>query len=445
LLGPLAVRDFRLLWIGESISLLGDQCYLVALPWLALQLTGSGLALGTVMMAAAIPRAVFMLLGGALSDRFSPRTLMLASNAVRALLTTIITALILTGAVRLWHLYILSVAFGVVDAFFYPAFRAFIPKLLDEESLQAGNSLTQGSLQLSLMAGPAPAGYLISAFGIAMAFGFDAATFAVATFTLWLMKTGRGTISPQTPPGPQTKAAGGILSLIGEGLRYSWNNPVIRAIIFMIAAINFSFAGPFIIGLASLADRRFEAGPEAYGTMLSAWGAGALLGTLLAGVAGRTRRRGLLFTGMTVGLGAGLVMIGVIRGDRAYGARKRVCQRRYVVVASNEHGTGHAGQGDEPADVCRRGACAHVFCHSGRARRLEHHGDVRIRRLDHTADCGPLDIEQAFAHARLSPANKMEGVMKNHVAALMTILTACLLAQVSYFWLPVFTFCLPSA
>jgi MFS family permease len=312
LLGPLAVRDFRLLWIGESISLLGDQCYLVALPWLALQLTGSGLALGTVMMAAAIPRAVFMLLGGALSDRFSPRTLLLASNAVRALLTTMITALILTGAVRLWHLYILSVAFGVVDAFFYPAFRAFIPRLLDEESLQAGNSLTQGSLQLSLMAGPAPAGYLISAFGIATAFGFDAATFAVATFMLWLMKTGRETINPQPLPGPQAKAAGGILSLIGEGVRYSWKNPVIRAIIFMIAAINFSFAGPFIIGLASLADRRFEAGPEAYGTMLSAWGAGALLGTLLAGVAGRTRHRGLLFTGMTVGLGAGLVMLGVI-------------------------------------------------------------------------------------------------------------------------------------
>jgi MFS family permease len=312
LLGPLAVRDFRLLWIGESISLLGDQCYLVALPWLALQLTGSGLALGTVMMSAAIPRAAFMLLGGALSDRFSPRSLMLVSNAVRALLTIVITALILTGAVRLWHLYILSVIFGTVDAFFYPAFRAFIPRLLDEESLQAGNSLTQGSLQLSLMAGPAPAGYLISSLGIAAAFGFDAATFAVATFTLWLMKTGRESIKPDRSGGAQAKAAGGIASLIGEGLRYSWKNPVIRAMLFMIAAINLSFAGPFIIGLASLADMRFQAGPEAYGTMLSAWGGGALLGTLAAGVAGRTRRRGLLFTGMTVGLGAGLILIGVI-------------------------------------------------------------------------------------------------------------------------------------
>jgi MFS family permease len=312
LLGPLAVRDFRLLFIGESVSLLGDQCYLVALPWLALQLTGSGLALGTVMMAAAIPRAVFMLVGGALSDRFSPRSLMLLSNAVRALLTAIITALILTGAVRLWHLYVLSAIFGVVDAFFYPAFRAFIPRLLDENKLQAGNSLTQGSVQLSLLAGPAPAGYLIKSLGIAAAFGVDAVTFAVATTTLWLMKTGRRTEKSQTQGDARKSTAGSIVSLIGEGLRYSWKNPVIRAIIFMIAAINFSFAGPFIIGLAALANRRFQAGPEAYGMMLSAWGAGALLGALAAGMVGRVRRRGLLFTGMSVGLGAGLILLGVI-------------------------------------------------------------------------------------------------------------------------------------
>ncbi|HWP42353.1 MAG TPA: MFS transporter [Blastocatellia bacterium] len=313
LLGPLAVRDFRLLWVGESISLIGDQFYIVALPWLTLQLTGSGLALGTVMMAAAVPRAVFMLVGGALSDRFSPRSLMLVSNLMRGLLATVITALILTGAIRLWHLYVLSVAFGVVDAFFYPAFRAIIPKVLDADDLQAGNSLTQGSLQLSLMVGPAPAGYIISSLGIAAAFGIDAATFAFSTLMLWLMRTGRRTGGAQSQDVTQPGPAGGIITLIGDGLRFSWKNPVIRAIILMIAAINFSFAGPFLVGLASLADKRFQAGPEAYGTMFSAWGAGALVGTLAAGFAGRMRRRGILFAGMTMGLGAGLVLLGVIQ------------------------------------------------------------------------------------------------------------------------------------
>lgn len=78
LLRPLRIRDFRLLFTGETVSVLGDQFHFVALTWLALQLTGSGLALGTVLMTAAIPRAVFMLVGGAFSDRFSPRNLMLA-------------------------------------------------------------------------------------------------------------------------------------------------------------------------------------------------------------------------------------------------------------------------------------------------------------------------------------------------------------------------------
>src|SRR6059058_2030972 len=86
LMSAVRVRDFRLVWAGESISLLGDQFYMVALPWLTLQLTGSGLALGAVAAAGGIPRAIFMLLGGAMTDRFSPRNVMFVSNALRVIL-----------------------------------------------------------------------------------------------------------------------------------------------------------------------------------------------------------------------------------------------------------------------------------------------------------------------------------------------------------------------
>src|SRR5919108_1993328 len=92
---PLSVRNFRLLWIGEGISLLGDQFYMIALPWLVLQLTGSALALGTVMALAAIPRAVFMLVGGAFVDRFSPRAVMIASNLIRFVLVALLSILVL--------------------------------------------------------------------------------------------------------------------------------------------------------------------------------------------------------------------------------------------------------------------------------------------------------------------------------------------------------------
>src|SRR5579859_5414643 len=105
---PLSVRNFRLLWIGESISLLGDQFYMIALPWLVLQLTGSALALGTVMALAGIPRALFVLIGGAFVDRFSPRLIMIASNFARLVLVVLLSALVLTHTIRLEMLYVFA-------------------------------------------------------------------------------------------------------------------------------------------------------------------------------------------------------------------------------------------------------------------------------------------------------------------------------------------------
>src|SRR5258705_3842379 len=116
---PLLQRDFRLLWVGQSISCLGDQFYLVALPWLILQLTGSSLKLGAVMLAATIPRVAFQLLGGAASDRVPPHKLMLVSNLLRGVVCAILTGLAIQGWLRLWHLFVLTAAFGTVDAFFY--------------------------------------------------------------------------------------------------------------------------------------------------------------------------------------------------------------------------------------------------------------------------------------------------------------------------------------
>ena len=140
LLRPLRIRDFRLLFTGETISVLGDQFHFIALTWLALQLTGSGLVLGTVLMTAAIPRAAFMLLGGAFSDRFSPRTLMLLSNVIRGIAVGILAALVLSGRAELWHLYVLAGIFGIVDAFFYPAMNTIVPMLVPERQLAPANA-----------------------------------------------------------------------------------------------------------------------------------------------------------------------------------------------------------------------------------------------------------------------------------------------------------------
>src|SRR5215510_14275228 len=105
---PLSVRNFRLLWIGEGISLLGDQFYLIALPWLVLQLTGSALALGTTLALASIPRALFMLVGGAFVDRYSPRRVMIASNFARLVLAGLLSALVLTNHIQIEMVYVFA-------------------------------------------------------------------------------------------------------------------------------------------------------------------------------------------------------------------------------------------------------------------------------------------------------------------------------------------------
>src|SRR5450755_2844101 len=163
--GPFSVRNFRLLWIGESISLLGDQFYMIALPWLVLQLTGSALALGTIMALEGIPRALFMLIGGAFVDRFSPRSVMFASNLARLILVALLSVLVLTNNARLEILYLFALAFGFADAFFFPGSSAIVPQLLNDDQLQAGNTFVQGTAQLSGMVGPVVAGGLIAVLG----------------------------------------------------------------------------------------------------------------------------------------------------------------------------------------------------------------------------------------------------------------------------------------
>src|SRR5512132_13768 len=110
----LSLRDFRLLFTGAATSLLGDQFALVATPWLTLKLTGDPLALGIVLALEGFPRAVFMLLGGAITDRFSPRLIMLISDIVRLLLTALMAVVVFSGTVQMWMLYAFGLGFGVV-------------------------------------------------------------------------------------------------------------------------------------------------------------------------------------------------------------------------------------------------------------------------------------------------------------------------------------------
>lgn len=304
LTSALRVPDFRRVWLGESISLLGDQFYMVALPWLTLQLTGSGLALGTVAAAAGIPRAIFMLVGGAITDRFSPRSVMFVSNALRVVLSALITILVLTHTIQFWMLFTAALLFGLVDAFFFPASSAIVPMIVKQEQIESGNAIMQITAQLSSFVGPALGGLLIATLtgvsdlkalenapaavdttGIGIAIGFDCLTFIIAAVFLWMMQGGRTAVA-------QTGEPQSVLASIGDGLRLVWRSPLLRMVILLTAAINFVFTGPMSVGIPVLANRLPE-GAAALGAILSAFGGGALTGAILGGTLPAPRRLGI--------------------------------------------------------------------------------------------------------------------------------------------------------
>ncbi len=270
---PLRTGPFRLLWLGETVSVMGDQFYLVALPWLTLSLGGGGVALGTVLMTAAVPRAVLMLLGGAVSDRIAPRTVMLLSNALRLVAVGLLAYLVAGGAATLAHVYVLSALFGTVDAFYHPALLSIVPSLVKREQLEPANALVQGSEQLALLLGPAAAGVLVASVGLAPAFAIDALSFFATIGTLLALRA------------PRTERAdpqGNVARQVLDGLRYSLGRPAVRTMLLTIAVLNVAVTGPAAVGLPLLAERVLS-GPTSFGWLMSCFGGAALVGAALAG------------------------------------------------------------------------------------------------------------------------------------------------------------------
>jgi MFS family permease len=277
-----SIRDFRLLFAGSTTSLLGDQFALIATPWLVLKLTGDPLALGLVLALEGIPRAVFILLGGAITDRFAPRIIMLIADVIRLILTAIMTVVVFTGAVQIWMLYVFGLGFGLVAGFAIPASTSIVPILVEEKDLQAGNSVMMGVSQLVGFIGPTIAGILIGKFsqsslGIGLAFAIDAVSFAVSAVCLWLMHSGRRLAAPDS----QEKE--NIWASIGTGIKYLWDEKALRLMVIVVTAMNFLFVGPLLVGIPVLADQRLPEGALAFGLLTSAYAGGNLVGYLLAG------------------------------------------------------------------------------------------------------------------------------------------------------------------
>jgi DHA3 family tetracycline resistance protein-like MFS transporter len=284
LFAPLAHRDYRLLVGGMSVSLLGDGLFLVALAWQVYALSNAPTALASVGIAMTIPTIVCLLLGGAVSDRYDRRLVMLCADAVRGLGLATLAFLSVTGSLALWELMAVAVVYGAATAFFDPASDALVPQLLPVESLAQANSLDQLIRPLALrLAGPAVGGAIIGIVGVGWSFGLDAASFAVSAATLLAM-------SPVRRPVQDGEVVGSVRREVAAGLRYVRSHAWLWATLISAAIAYLLFMGPTEVLLPFIVKNRLSDGAGALGLVFAAGGLGSLLCAIVIGQRGLPRR-----------------------------------------------------------------------------------------------------------------------------------------------------------
>ena len=311
---PFANRDFRLLFGGSSISMVGDQFTLVALPWLVLQLTGDPAQLGLVLAVMALPRAAFMLVGGAVVDRMSPRRVLLSARSANAVLAGLLAALVLAGSIQMWTVYVLAFGIGLCTAFAYPAGGSILPQLVAPNQLQMANSMIMGMRQLSMLIGPALAGLLVTAgsagsagvHGTGLAFVVDAVSFLFSIASLMAIRIA----SDRDSRAP----AGNVLAQVAEGMNMLWQDVQLRSFIAYMALVSVLVMGPLQVGLPLFAKARFHEGAAAFGWFMTANGSGMLLGSIMSTSITRLvrGRLGVMILGFDAAAGLALATLSTV-------------------------------------------------------------------------------------------------------------------------------------
>jgi MFS family permease len=319
MLRPFKVRNFTLLFGGQTISILGDALYAVAFPWLILTTGGSTQELGIVLAAYGIPRAASMLVGGWLSDRLRPRRVMLLADAVRLLLLTILAALALGGHPTVLQFCAIAVPLGAFGGAFTPASMSILPETLSNENLQAGNGLMMSSMQGANLIGSAFAGVVVATFSAGAALAIDAATFLVSALSLALMRTpSRGTSTIQEAEASREHPS---VSTQGQGVQISFwqylrTSRLIQVTLLLFIVISLCSGGLIEVALPALVHGPMHGSASNYGIILVAWGAGAFVGSIVAAMLGKRKHKGLIvfLGGLIVAAMIALLPVGGIPG-----------------------------------------------------------------------------------------------------------------------------------
>jgi MFS family permease len=276
-------RDFRLLWSGQLVSLVGDAAFLTALGWRTFTLAGSG-KLGIVLVCQSTALLSTVLIGGALADRYPRRAMMIVSDLARFGAVGALAALDASGNLTFPLIVLLATLMGLGDGLFFPAFGGIVPTIVEPAHIPSATSLIGVARWSSLLLGPSVAALVYGAAGSATVFALDAASFLVSAALL----------ARTRPRAVERSEEEGTLREIGAGIRYVAGVPWLWVTIALFGLVLMLQFAPQQVLMPKLVAQHFHRGVGAYGLLTSMLGLGTVLGTLLFGQLQPSHRRGVL-------------------------------------------------------------------------------------------------------------------------------------------------------
>jgi MFS family permease len=304
------LRDpaFQRLWLGLSISYLGDQFTTIALLWFVLQLTGSGAAVGLVILCFDLPGVLTGAILGRLLDRYQPRLVMGFDNLARAALIGAIPALYAVGSLQLWHVFVLASLAGALSPATTAGVRAFVPHLVGDAALDRANALTAASLQFSYLAGPVVAGFAVAKLGGPWALFIDAASFLLMGLLVLTLPT----IAREPRAAPHPAAHAPFCGLLKQTFGVLFSLPNVPALTLLSLVFFFSY-GPLEAALPVYSRQTLHANAGGYGLLWTGFGIGAFAGVLTLTRLSRRWRPGIALSMIAVLWGALLCPLFFIR------------------------------------------------------------------------------------------------------------------------------------
>ena len=296
----LEIRNYRLYFGGQVVSLAGNWMQIVAELWLVLLLTGSGVAVGLATALQFSGILLFGAIGGALADRFDKRKLLIVANTAFAITAILFALLVASGVVVLWHVFVFAALLGVANAVETPVRQSFVSELVDLPLLPNALALSAATFNVARIGGPALAGVALALFNTGPVFLIATALSVAPIFSYTAMRARDLNRSTARPSAADTR--------IADGLKYVWKRHDLLLPIALMAAVGM-IGFNFPVTLAALAKINFHAGPSTFGLLTTALAVGAL-GGALAGSGRRSRPGAYVVLGAALAFGVFEVAVG---------------------------------------------------------------------------------------------------------------------------------------